>query len=145
MRIGNEDILYKFLQGQELQGIVAGCDDSRQDVVSEFEVGANSRGILGHADPHARDALKMYAHDLGLAFQVADDILDATATAADLGKSPGKDEQAGKLTYVTLFGLDSARRRLRNLEHELVTRALALEGPDGELGLLARYVCRRRS
>ena len=53
---------------------------------------------------------------LGLAFQIADDILDATATADDLGKSPGKDADAGKLTYVTLYGLDAARERLADLE-----------------------------
>jgi len=110
-------------------------------IQASVELGA----LLARAAPSHQNLFADFGRDLGLAFQVADDILDATATAADLGKSPGKDEQAGKLTYVTLFGLDSARRRLRNLEHELVTRALALEGPDGELGLLARYVCRRRS
>lgn len=81
-----------------------------------------------------------YGDDLGLAFQIADDILDASAGADDLGKSPGKDEAAGKLTYVTLYGLDQARRRLDEVEQQLIERAEAVEGPDGELGALAQFV-----
>ena len=80
---------------------------------------------------------------LGLAFQIADDILDVTATASDLGKSPGKDRAAGKLTYVSLYGLDSARRRLAELEDELVNEAQRIEGPDGALAAIARFVCQR--
>ena len=85
-----------------------------------------------------------YGEDLGLAFQIADDILDATAATENLGKSPGKDEAAGKLTYVTLYGLDQAQHRLDELDQQLVERAEAIEGPDGELGALARFVCRRK-
>ncbi|MEE4273377.1 MAG: farnesyl diphosphate synthase [Thermoanaerobaculales bacterium] len=80
---------------------------------------------------------------LGLAFQIADDILDATASADDLGKSPGKDAEAGKLTYVTLYGLDAARTRLAEIEAELVERAVGLEGPGGELAALSRFVVER--
>jgi farnesyl diphosphate synthase len=72
-------------------------------------------------------------------------MLDATAAAEDLGKSPGKDEAAGKLTYVTLYGLDQAQRRLDELERQLVEKSDAIEGPDGDLGALAQFVCRRKS
>jgi geranylgeranyl pyrophosphate synthase len=82
---------------------------------------------------------------LGLAFQVADDVLDATATADELGKSPGKDADAGKLTYVTLHGVDAARRTLAELEAELVELARVLEGADGALAELATYITRRSS
>jgi geranylgeranyl pyrophosphate synthase len=84
-----------------------------------------------------------FGSTLGLAFQVADDILDVTASASDLGKSPGKDDAAGKLTYVSLYGLDSARHRLAELENELVNEAQRIEGPDGALAAIARFVCRR--
>jgi geranylgeranyl pyrophosphate synthase len=101
--------------------------------------------VLAGVDDVARRRYARFGAALGLAFQVADDILDATATAAELGKSPGKDAAAGKLTFVTLYGLDRARARLAELEEELVELASGLEGPEGPLGALARYVSRRRS
>ena len=71
--------------------------------------------------------------------------LDPYTAADQLGKSPGKDEAAGKLTYVTLFGLEEARQRLAALELELGQRAAEIEGADGPLAAIARYVARRRS
>jgi geranylgeranyl pyrophosphate synthase len=106
---------------------------------ASVEVGA----ILAGVDD--RDGFAAFGDRLGLAFQIADDVLDATATADELGKSPGKDADAGKLTYVTLHGLDAARGRLDELEAELVDLALRLEGAGGPLAELARYVVRRTS
>ena len=108
---------------------------------ASVEIGA----LLARAEPSARKGFADYGRDLGLAFQVADDILDTSASADDLGKSPGKDAQSGKLTFVTLFGLEAAQQRLDALEERLVEGARRLEGPDGELSALARYVCRRVS
>jgi geranylgeranyl pyrophosphate synthase len=108
---------------------------------ASVELGA----ILAGVDDSDRRVFVEYGEDLGLAFQIADDILDATGAAEDLGKSPGKDEAAGKLTYVTLYGLDQAQHRLDELEQKLLERAGAIEGPDGELGALAQFVCRRKS
>ena len=110
-------------------------------LAASVELGA----VLAGVDDARRRSFAALGADLGLAFQVADDILDDTASAAELGKSPGKDAAAGKLTYVTLFGLDAARRRLAELEAGLVERATALEGPGGELGALAAFVASRRS
>jgi farnesyl diphosphate synthase len=107
---------------------------------ASVEIGA----VLAGVDEAARAAFAAFGEGLGLAFQIADDILDATATAEELGKSPGKDARAGKLTYVTLYGLPSARVRLEELEAELVVRAGAIEGDDGALAALAHYVARRR-
>ncbi len=97
------------------------------------------------AEAGERERIAAWGRDLGLLFQVADDILDATATAEELGKSPGKDEAAGKLTYVTVYGLDAARARLAGLEGRLVETARAIEGPDGVLAALATWVAHRRS
>ncbi len=108
---------------------------------ASVELGA----ILAGVDASHRRLFVDYGEDLGLAFQIADDVLDATAAAEDLGKSPGKDEAAGKLTYVTLYGLGPAQHRLDELERQLFERAEAIEGPDGDLGALARFVCRRKS
>lgn len=101
--------------------------------------------LLAGVDEATEAAFAHFGERLGLAFQVADDVLDATATAEELGKSPGKDEAAGKLTYVTLHGLDRARALLDELEAELRELADGLEGPEGALGAVARFVCRRRS
>ncbi len=106
-----------------------------------MELGA----LLARVDASAQAEFAGFGRDLGLAFQVADDILDATSSAAVLGKSPGKDAARDKLTYVTLFGLEAARQRLDVLEEHLMVRARQIEGPDGELGSLARYICQRRS
>jgi geranylgeranyl pyrophosphate synthase len=108
---------------------------------ASVELGA----ILAGAGVSQRTAFRLFGQDLGLAFQVADDILDATASAEDLGKSPGKDEATGKLTYVTLYGLEQAQQRLAELEERLVEHARAIEGPEGDLAAIARFVCRRKS
>jgi geranylgeranyl pyrophosphate synthase len=100
--------------------------------------------VLAGVGEEARERFGAFGERLGLAFQVADDILDATATASELGKSPGKDAEAGKLTFVTLYGLDSARKRLGRLEEEMVELAGAVEGADGPFAAVARYVARRR-
>jgi geranylgeranyl pyrophosphate synthase len=105
------------------------------------EVGA----VLAGAGPELEARFTAFGSELGLAFQIADDILDATASAGELGKSPGKDHAAGKLTYVTLYGLEGARRRLAELEARLAAAAQAIEGEGGELAALAAFVCRRRS
>jgi geranylgeranyl diphosphate synthase type II len=59
--------------------------------------------------PDERAPWAAFGEELGLLFQIVDDILDATGTAAELGKTPGKDEAAGKVTYVSLHGLERAR------------------------------------
>ena len=102
-------------------------------------------GVLAGVGDDERSAFADFGAGLGLAFQIADDILDATASAHDLGKSPGKDAEAGKLTYVTLYGLDSARERLAELEERLVDEAAGIEGKDGDLAAVARFVARRRN
>lgn len=105
------------------------------------EVGA----ILAGTADSVRRKFAAYGESLGLAFQVSDDILDATATDETLGKTAGKDVAAGKLTYVTLYGLDSARRRLDEIEREVVEQARELEGDGGALAAIARFVCHRQS
>jgi len=130
---------------------VSGDLEARLDRIHRHKTGSLLRAsvelgaILAGFDASRRRPFVAYGEDLGLAFQIADDILDATAAVEDLGKSPGKDEATGKLTYVTLYGLVQARLRLDELEQRLVERAETIEGPDGELGGVARFVCQRTS
>ena len=72
-------------------------------------------GILGHASSHTRQSLVSYAHDLGLAFQIVDDLLDAEGNAAETGKPVGADAAAGKATFVSILGLERARAQARLL------------------------------
>ncbi len=71
--------------------------------------------ILGKAAPDLRRALVGYAHDLGLAFQIADDLLDVEGTEGEVGKSVQRDAAAGKATFVTILGIDGARQQARAL------------------------------
>ena len=101
--------------------------------------------IAGAASPTQRAALAAYGEALGLAFQIADDVLDVTATAQALGKTPGKDAAQGKLTYVAVHGLDAARVEGAR-QAGLAQAALAPFGRLGaDLAELARFVVERRS
>jgi len=72
-------------------------------------------GILGGASAADLQRLSRFAKNIGLAFQIIDDILDITATQEELGKTAGKDVQAGKVTYPSLWGIDESRRQASQL------------------------------
>ena len=101
--------------------------------------------ILGKADDHERHALHAYAHDLGLTFQITDDLLDAEGSAERLGKRVGKDKDRGKATFVSLLGLDGARQQAKLLAEQAATHLLPF-GPRAELLRdLATFVISRRT
>ena len=74
--------------------------------------------ILGRASDPLRHALHAYAHDLGLAFQIADDLLDAEGDAEAMGKAVGKDDARGKATFVSVLGIERARTQARMLAEQ---------------------------
>jgi len=101
--------------------------------------------ILGKAAPQLRHALAGYAHDLGLAFQIADDLLDVEGSAEDVGKATGKDEARGKATFVSLLGVERARAQADLLAKQASTH-LEPFGPAAELLRdVARWVVERKS
>ena len=101
--------------------------------------------ILGGAGEEDLARMTRYASAIGLAFQVVDDVLDATEDAAHLGKTAGKDAKAKKATYVSVHGLDRARALAGSLREEALSSVLPL-GPRGELlGAIARLVVDRHS
>jgi len=106
---------------------------------------AEAGAILGQADAAVQAKIAAYGRDIGTAFQVADDVLDATASAEELGKTAGKDAASGKSTFVALMSIDGARAEARML----VERAIAsLDGFGSEadtLRALAHYMVERRS
>jgi farnesyl diphosphate synthase len=92
-----------------------------------FRHAAEAGAILGRASAPERAGLAEYGAALGLAFQLADDLIDATASAASAGKATAKDAARGKATLVALHGVEGARVMLA----EFVDEALALLSPFG--------------
>ncbi len=101
--------------------------------------------ILGKAGEPQKRALCNYAHDLGLAFQVTDDILDVEADPQDTGKDTGKDEQAGKATFVSTMGKEQAKERAEMLVQQATRHLRIFEGREKTLNDLAAYVLGRRA
>jgi geranylgeranyl diphosphate synthase type II len=101
--------------------------------------------ILGGAGAGDLQRLSRYASAIGLAFQVVDDVLDATEDAQRLGKTAGKDEAARKATYVSVHGLEKAQALAAELRQEAL-EAIAPLGPRGEiLAAIARLIVDRHS
>ncbi|HJZ73062.1 MAG TPA: farnesyl diphosphate synthase [Vicinamibacterales bacterium] len=104
---------------------------------------AVSGAIMAGAADAVVSAIDAYATDVGLAFQIVDDILDVEGDAASLGKSAGKDAAGSKPTYPALFGLD----RSRELAAECLDRARAAldrSGVGAQLGAIAEWVVTRK-
>ena len=99
--------------------------------------------ILGGATGPQRAALAAYGADLGAAFQIADDVLDATGTTVGIGKTAGKDAAAGKATPVALLGLKQARARAASLSARAVSHLAEFGAPADMLRALAAYVVDR--
>ena len=98
---------------------------------------------LGKADDAQRQALSDYAHNLGRAFQISDDLLDVEGSSDTVGKAVGKDDDAGKATLVSLLGAQAARAALAQTEADAVD-ALAIFGPEADaLRGAARYLTMR--
>ncbi|VVS97460.1 geranyltranstransferase [Sphingomonas sp. EC-HK361] len=108
-------------------------------IAASVEAGA----ILGKASPDMRTSLRGYAHDLGLAFQIVDDLLDVEGDEALAGKKLRKDGEAGKETFVSLLGIERARAQSRMLVDQAIDH---LRGFGDEAELLrdiARFVVAR--
>ncbi|MEC7574626.1 MAG: farnesyl diphosphate synthase [Pseudomonadota bacterium] len=101
--------------------------------------------ILGQASNNAREALRGYAHDLGLAFQIADDLLDVEGSVEEVGKAVNKDEDAGKATFVSILGAERARSQANRLIVQAIDH-LAIFGEKADLlRQAARFVVERKN
>ncbi|KHS49134.1 polyprenyl synthetase family protein [Novosphingobium subterraneum] len=106
---------------------------------ASVEMGA----ILGKLPPEGRTHLRGYARDIGLAFQIADDLLDAEGDEAAAGKALRKDEAQGKETFLSLLGAERAREQARILVEQAI-EFLASYGPEADLlRELARFIVER--
>ncbi len=101
--------------------------------------------ILGKAPWQQRQALKAYAHDLGLAFQIADDLLDVEGDVAAVGKGVGKDAEAGKGTFVSLLGVERARTQADMLWRQAVQHLDCFDERADQLRQAAQFVVERKA
>ena len=102
-------------------------------------------GLAAQATEVQLQALTAYGEDIGLAFQIADDVLDATGTSEELGKPAGRDVELEKSTYVVLLGIEGARAEAHRLARSAVAHLDQAGVPSGTLGALARYIVTRNS
>lgn len=136
-------------QMRDIEGEQAGLAADEISTMQAMKTGALIRAsvrmgaILGHADARALSVLTVYAEAAGRAFQLADDILDVTATAQTMGKATGKDAAHGKQTLVAQLGLEGARARLNQTVGEALS-ALRTFGPKADgLRATVRYFASR--
>lgn len=110
-----------------------------------LQVAVASGAVLGGATPEEVEACEKFAMNIGLAFQVADDILDVTASSEDLGKTAGKDEATDKTTYPKLLGLEESKQYAR----QLIDEAKECLAPFGDraapLLAIADYIVDRKN
>jgi farnesyl diphosphate synthase len=108
-------------------------------IVFACEAGA----ILGKAGPHQRHALIGYGQDLGLAFQIADDLLDVEGNAAEMGKAAAKDAALGKASFVAILGPERARAQAEMLASQAVAHLDGFDARADHLRQLAKLVVHR--
>lgn len=149
----------------EASGPVGMCGGQMLDIIAEradYDIGSITRlqrmktgaliafsctagAILGKAPQALREALQAYAHDLGLAFQIADDLLDAESTTEELGKDAGKDEDAGKATFVSILGADRARDQAYMLARQAADHLQPFAEKASLLRDVAAFVVKRKN
>ncbi len=101
--------------------------------------------ILGKADKSQRQRVNDYANDLGLAFQIVDDLLDVEGSAEEMGKAVNKDEGAGKATFVSLMGIEHARKQANILSEQAIKHLEVFGEKSNLLRDLAEFVVQRRN
>jgi geranylgeranyl diphosphate synthase, type II len=101
--------------------------------------------IVGRASSRELAALSIYGEKIGLAFQIADDLLDETATTAELGKTVGKDAATQKATYTSLYGVEGALQMANSVVEEALDSLRQVDLDAAHLEAIARFIIDRRS
>ncbi len=109
-----------------------------------FAVSCEAGAILGKAPGMMRKLLRAYAHDMGLAFQITDDLLDVEGTRTETGKSVRKDKIAGKATLVSVMGVERAREHAKILTKQAISHLDVFDKKADNLRALAEFVISRK-
>jgi farnesyl diphosphate synthase len=110
-----------------------------------IQFSAEAGAILGRASSVQRHFISAYGRELGGAFQIYDDVLDCSGSAAEIGKTAGKDAAQGKATMVSILGLERARAQAEHLADQAATHLESFGPPADLLRALARFTVTRKS
>jgi geranylgeranyl pyrophosphate synthase len=125
--------------GEELERI------HRRKTGALIRASAQAGAIIAGATANELDAVTRYAAEIGLLFQITDDLLDVTASVADLGKTPGKDARAQKATYPAFYGLEAARARASAVHAAACAALDSIEHDTALLRSIADLILERQS
>lgn len=142
-----------MIGGQQLDMMAADVDMDLVEItrLQQMKTGrlisyaCEAGAIMGKAPYNERQILLAYAKDIGLAFQIADDILDVESSAEIMGKNVRKDVDASKATFVSFLGLDEAKKQARTLVEQAVSYLDIFDARADMLRDLARFVVERKS
>jgi len=108
-----------------------------------FAFACESGAILGREPYQMRETMHMYAHDLGLIFQITDDLLDVEGTSEEIGKTAGKDAKDGKVNFVSLMGIEQSKEQAERLANQAVEHLHIFGDEADDLRELVRYISKR--
>ncbi len=143
----------KMVDGQQLDLEAEGKKVSLEDLEKIHQnktgamicVSARSGAIIAEASEKELEAITIYASNLGLLFQITDDLLDETQTTEILGKTAGKDKRAEKATYPSFYGLDEARGTAQSVFRETIESLETIKKDTNLLREIAEYILNRKA
>ena len=156
------ELIYELAKAAGARGMVAGqmmdleAENKKLSIgiitrIQRLKTGAliafscNAGAILGRAEKKHKFALQGYAHDIGLAYQIRDDLLDVTSTTKKLGKKVNKDKKAGKKNFVSILGKDRAKKQLEFLSNQAIKHLVVFDHKADLLREVARFIVERKN
>lgn len=145
---GHEGVLAGQVEDLAAEGVDASADTLEfihlHKTASLIRAAVRMGGLAGGAVSRDMDALTLFGCNLGLAFQITDDLLDETGTTQEIGKPIGSDRKNDKLTYVSVHGIEASREKARHLIEEALAALDPLSGPTDPLRSIATHVLNRK-
>ncbi len=133
----------RSIPAADCETVIKRIEEMKTGRLLRFAVEAGA--VLGNAPAEKHRALVIYSRKIGIAFQIADDILDVEGTVEQMGKTLGKDAAQGKLTFVSLYGLEKAKTMAAELIAEAKTALRDFGSEADDLRNLADFIISRRS